>query len=269
MFEDYIGGIITINSIEPHYFAGWTGGRKRIVPGLAGYKTITANHKLTLSPECQICRLEGNPVHDDLQEAFDMCMDKITDKGFFTFQFIVDSKATIHNLYAGNYSVFKKGVNTAKSIFQIPIAHNYDVVISVVYAPFDKTLYQSHKALENAKNALKKENSIFILISACTEGIGPDKFLEPFKNYPNLDNNQLLRKNDTDYQLGYHKTGKILEALEYADLMLYSEIDELASKARFKPIKDLNAFIQERLTHPDKQILLILDGCITVPIIKD
>ncbi|MBO4278777.1 MAG: DUF2088 domain-containing protein, partial [Spirochaetales bacterium] len=61
--------VIVIGSVEPHYFAGYTGGRKGFLPGVAAYSSIEHNHKMALSPDAKTLALEGNPVHEDLMEA--------------------------------------------------------------------------------------------------------------------------------------------------------------------------------------------------------
>ena len=61
--------IVIITSVEPHYFAGYTGGRKSFLPGIASYETITQNHKLALKREACALKLEGNPVHQDMIDA--------------------------------------------------------------------------------------------------------------------------------------------------------------------------------------------------------
>ena len=63
------GSVILINSVEPHYFAGYTGGRKSLFPGLAAYETVWANHRLSMEPGSESLVLSGNPVHEDLEEA--------------------------------------------------------------------------------------------------------------------------------------------------------------------------------------------------------
>ncbi len=62
-------GVIVISSVEPHYFAGFTGGRKSFLPGVAAFQSIEKNHKLALMDEAKILELEGNPVHEDMMEA--------------------------------------------------------------------------------------------------------------------------------------------------------------------------------------------------------
>jgi nickel-dependent lactate racemase len=65
-------GIIVVGSVEPHYFAGFTGGRKFLLPALAGYKSIEMNHSLALDESSSILKLEGNPVHEDFMEALEI-----------------------------------------------------------------------------------------------------------------------------------------------------------------------------------------------------
>lgn len=275
LFDDTkYSAILTINSIEPHYFAGWTGGRKSIVPGLASYETITKTHIHALSKESQNCRLAGNPVHDDLQEGFEMFLEKIN-HNFYTFQFVLDSNGTIHELFAGDYSVFQKGVAFASKIFQVPIKTVYDLVIAVAYPPLDQDLYQSHKALENSKQAinksLKPKKSHFILISPCNKGMGPDKFLIPLKRHENLSYEKTMVEISKNYELGFHKAGKILEAEEYTHLHLFTNLDkETAAKAHFVKITDdLSNFITSIiLTENISKVLISFDACVTVPVLK-
>lgn len=274
LFEEKYTAIVTINSIEPHYFAGWTGGRKSVVPGLAGYDSITKTHIHALSKESQNCRLDGNPVHDDLQEGFDFFLKRVNKK-FYTFQFVLDSKGTIHELFAGDYSVFAKGVKYASKIFQVPVKDVFDMVIAVAYPPLDQDLYQSHKALENSKMAINKNNngkkSYFILISPCKNGIGPDQFLKPFKDYAGMSYSESIHEITNNYKLGFHKAGKILEAEEYAYLYLYSELDnETGLKAHFKKVtENLDQFINQILQEEAiKKVAVIFDACVTVPILK-
>ena len=271
LFDKKYSSILTINSIEPHYFAGWTGGRKSVVPGLAGYDSISKTHFHALSNESKNCRLKGNPVHDDLQEGFDLFLEKINNK-FYTFQFVLDSKGTIHELFAGDYSVFDKGVNFASKIFQVPVNQDYELVVAVAYPPLDQDLYQSHKALENSKQIIRKSDSSnksnFILISGCKNEIGPDQFLVPFKLYANLSYQETIKEIKEHYKLGFHKAGKILEAEQYADLYLFSELDsQKAAEAHFKSISgDLNEFISYLIeTKGITRIALVLDACVTVP----
>ncbi|MBT6338436.1 MAG: nickel-dependent lactate racemase, partial [Desulfobacula sp.] len=83
--------IIIISSVEPHYFAGYTGGRKSFLPGIAGYKTIEQNHKLALAPEAKALALDGNPVHEDMIDAI-----KTVKQEIFSIMTVLDKN---HKVY--------------------------------------------------------------------------------------------------------------------------------------------------------------------------
>ncbi|MHB1344005.1 MAG: lactate racemase domain-containing protein, partial [Thermoleophilia bacterium] len=78
--------VLLINSVEPHYFAGYTGGRKSIFPGVAGFETIQGNHKLALDPAADNLALEGNPVHEDMMEMMGM----LSEKHMYSIQMVLD-----------------------------------------------------------------------------------------------------------------------------------------------------------------------------------
>ncbi len=149
------------------------------------------------------------------------------------------------------------------------------MVIAVAYPPLDQDLYQAHKALENSKQIIKKtgskNRSIFILVSGCKNGIGPDQFLVPFKTYANLSFNETMNKIANNYKLGFHKAGKILEAEQYTELLLYSKLaKEKAAEAHFVSITgNLDEFINQKIKETGiTKIALVFDACVTVPILN-
>ena len=204
--------IITINSVEPHYFAGFTGGRKSIVPGIASYQTIEKNHSLAMCKNAIICRLEGNPVNKDFEEAVSFLTQPI-----FSIQLVQNAKNEMIDLFCGDLNEsFKNATELAKNIYQIPIKTRYDVIIAEVESPFDETFYQAHKALENSKSVLNKKG-IFILLACCKYGIGNSKFVTYLQQY--CSNSNRLSEN---YRLGLHKSYKIFQFLQKHTLWLVS-----------------------------------------------
>ena len=79
--------VLVITSVEPHYFAGYTGGRKSFFPGLAGYETVWANHKLSMEAGSELLVLRGNPVHEDLEDALTI---GIRGKQIYSIQLVLD-----------------------------------------------------------------------------------------------------------------------------------------------------------------------------------
>ena len=268
--DKHFTGILSINSVEPHYFAGWTGGRKSIVPGCAGYKTLTQNHRHALSADSQICKLEGNPIHDDLME----CLNLVLKKPCFSFQAVLDSNGTLIDLFGDDiYNVMNTSINSAKKIFQIPIPSHYPLVLLVTSAPLDQNLYQAHKAIENCKIALEPQGDL-VLIASCHDGIGPKNFLEPISIWlsEKMTYSDFFNKISKDYKLGYHKAAKIVELSLHASLWLKSLLStEEAHNALMQPITtDLQIWLNNYFnTHPNcTKMLIVYDACITVPVIQ-
>ena len=92
--------LIIITSVEPHYFAGYTGGRKSFLPGVASYRTVEANHKLAMSMDAQSLALEGNPVHEDMMDALEV----VKGKEIFSIQMVLDRHQNIYKVASGALS---------------------------------------------------------------------------------------------------------------------------------------------------------------------
>ncbi|MCK4247575.1 MAG: DUF2088 domain-containing protein, partial [Methanomicrobia archaeon] len=91
--------IVAINSVEPHYFAGFTGGRKSFIPGVAKYETIERNHKLALDEHAQILRLKGNPLHEEMVEICKMVLEQ---KDVFCMNLVLDKEGNIATIKYGD-----------------------------------------------------------------------------------------------------------------------------------------------------------------------
>ena len=263
-------GILTINSVEPHYFAGWTGGRKSIMPGCAGLKTLTQNHRHALSADSQICKLGGNPVHDDLMEGLDL----VLKKPCFSFQAILDSKGILIDLFGGDIrTVMSSAVVSAEKIFQVPIPTRYPLVLLITSPPLDQNLYQAHKAIENCKIALEPQGDL-VLVASCHDGIGPKNFLEPIAIWlsQNMTYTDFFNKISQEYKLGYHNAAKIVELSLHASLWLKSLLSsETAHSALMQPITtDLQSWLDNYFTtHPScTKMLIVYDAAITVPVVR-
>jgi lactate racemase len=258
--------VIAINSVEPHYFAGYTGGRKSFLPGIAGYETIEQNHSFALSKDSCTLKLKGNPVNEDMMESVELIKKEVN---IFSIQIVLTPKGEIYNIITGDlHDSFLKATEYANNIFCTPITKKGNIVITVAPNPMDINLYQSQKALENGKLALEK-NGVIILVSKCHNGVGPDEFLK------------LLSKSDTpekvldalkkEYKLGFHKSGKIAELATWADIYAVTDIeDKLVKKAFMEPFKNIqdaiDAAIKKIAKNGEKiRIIVMPYGGLTVP----
>ena len=253
--------LVIITSVEPHYFAGYTGGRKSFLPGVASFRTIETNHKLAMSKEAQSLVLEGNPVHEDMMDA----LEQVKGKKIFTIQMVLDRHQNIYRVASGDINkAFAQAVEWANKVFVVPIPEKADVVISVAPYPMDVDLYQSQKALDNGKWALKEGGKI-IMVSKCREGIGHATFLTQLSS--SKDPKQVLENLKSEYKLGYHKAAKMAEIAVWADIWAVTDLDpEIISSANITPFPSVEAAVKRALSeNPDARILILSDGSVTIP----
>ncbi|HTZ38992.1 MAG TPA: nickel-dependent lactate racemase [Syntrophales bacterium] len=254
--------IIPIGSIEPHYFAGYTGGRKSFMPGVASYDCITANHRLAISRAAQAMVLKGNPVAEEFDDA-----QKILEKlNIFAIMTVLDGEHRVYAAAAGDlkesfYSLLAK----ADEVFVVPIKKLADIVVTVALEPNDIDLYQSQKALDNGKTALK-DGGIIILVSACRSGIGSQAFMDLLCSETSC--KAVIEKLDREYKLGYHKAGKMAEIGVKAQMWAVTPLDKnLIRKAHMRPFDSVSAAVAEALREkgPDAKVTFIMDGGLTIP----
>ena len=124
--------IIPIGSIEPHYFAGYTGGRKCLMPGVASYDCITANHKLAISPAAQAMVLKGNPVAEEFDDA-EQILEKLN---VFAIMTVLDGEHRVYAAAAGDLKEsFYSLLPRADEVFVVPIKRKADIVVTLALRP--------------------------------------------------------------------------------------------------------------------------------------
>lgn len=254
--------VCAIGSVEPHYFAGYTGGRKAFLPGVAAFETIQQNHLLALHPNAQALCIKGNPVHEDMMDA----MGVLKDIDIFAIMTVLDSDHDICTVTAGDLSdSFYAAIDKADEVFCVNIPSKADIVISVAPYPMDIDLYQSQKALDNGKLALNKEG-ILIMVASCRTGIGEEGF---FKLMSSANCAQaVLDKIKCEYKLGYHKAAKMAEINLWAQSWAVSDLsDEQMKAVHLKPYHDLVKALEDAIVEKGKDatIIVLPFGSITVP----
>lgn len=257
--------VVVIGSVEPHYFAGYTGGRKAFVPGVASFETIEQNHKLALSPNAKALSLEGNPVNEDMMEAAGM----LNNMDVFAIMTVLDRDGDIYAITGGDLEEsFYEAVEKANEVFCVDVPEKADIVISAAFYPMDVNLYQSHKAIEAGKLALK-EGGILIMVSKCRDGIGERAFYELLAGEKSPC--AVLEKVEGAYKLGYHKACKILETSRWAQIWAVTELpDETIEAVHMKPYHNLETALREALKEKgeDAKVIVLPCGSVTVPRVK-
>jgi nickel-dependent lactate racemase len=158
--------------IEPHEFAGFTGGRKSILPGVAGIDAINHNHSIQMisHPKARMGILRGNPVHEDMMEV-------AAHVGIeFLVNVVLNRTHQIANVVTGNMeSAHLMGVNFVEQYATVDITENTDIVIASSGFPLDFDFYQSIKAAMTAETVVK-DGGVIILLAECRDGYGPQAF---------------------------------------------------------------------------------------------
>jgi len=209
---------VCLGNIEYHYFAGYSGGAKAIMPGVSTRDAIQHNHSRMVEAAAVAGRLEGNPVREDIEEAARMVgVD-------FNVNVVLDEHKEIVHAVAGDMvQAHREGCRYLDRLYGKTITARADiVVVSQGGAPKDLNLYQTQKALDSAKHAVKK-GGVIILVGSCKEGLGEEMFEEWMTSSPNA--HSMIERIQVDFQLGGHKAAAIAMVLEDAEVYLVSELD--------------------------------------------
>ena len=143
--------IILTGEVMYHLIAGYSGGRKSLAPGVAGWRTTTFNHRMIFDPRCASGILDGNPAHEDLLEA---C--RMADPDFLV-NVVLTPDGRLARVVAGHFEkAHREGCRVVDDVLSAEVGEPYDVLIASAGGyPLDIDLRQAHKGLENACRALK------------------------------------------------------------------------------------------------------------------
>ena len=248
--SDYI---ITINSVEPHYFAGFTGGIKSLIPGLASRKTIEKNHSLAIKPESCILKRVNNPLFEDLWEGGKLLksLQKIQ-----SIQLVNHNEQIFHMSVGTLQNAFNQAKKQSFKIYGTHLNKKVDHIISFVANPLNETLYQSQKAMENTKNILK-DNGTFTLIAKCDRGIGNPLFFNRMKSLQTPD--KIIESiSYENYRFGDHKAYYWAKLAKRARLFYIGDISgSEASEAFMEKINFNQLFTKIENWIGKKQSILI------------
>jgi nickel-dependent lactate racemase len=210
--------IILTGEIIFHKIAGYSGGRKSLVPGVAGNRTTTFNHRMVLDPRCQAGVLEGNPSHEDLLEGCRMVGPD------FMVNVVLSPRGELLYVAAGDFEeAHREGCRAADRLLRTRLESPYDVVVaSAGGAPLDIDLRQAHKGMENACAALRPGGSLFYY-AACGDGCGSAMFERYLRTYAGeAEMEQALRAN---FVVGGHKALWLARLGRLYDVHLVTGLD--------------------------------------------
>jgi nickel-dependent lactate racemase len=257
--------VLVINSVEPHYFAGYTGGRKSLFPGLAGYDTVWANHRLSMEAGSETLVLAGNPVHEDLEEAMAV---GVAGKMVFSIQLVLDKDHHIGFAAAGALEdTFRRAVAVAEKQFVLDIERRYEVVVAVAPHPMDCNLYQTNKAIQSGALAVA-DGGVLIVVSECPFGLGENQTLFDMLAAAGSPAEAIARANLEEYRLGVQQATRIASILQRAEIWAVTSLKDEDVRAMFMvPFADVQAAVDAALLKqgPDAKVLFLQEASITVP----
>ncbi len=253
---------ICLGNIEYHYFAGYSGGAKAIMPGVSTREAIQANHSRMTEPEAATGRITGNPVRQDIEDA--IAFQPID----FIVNVILDEHKVIRACVAGHYqAAHRKGCAILDQIYGIKIAKKADIVIvSSGGFPKDINLYQAQKALDNASHAIRQGGAILWLASA-KEGLGEKHFENWMLSHEHP--SDMITHIQQEFILGGHKAAAIAMVMEQAEIILVSELEpDFVRKIHLQPATDAQSALDQLIEKygGNAQVLAMPFGGSTLPI---
>ena len=209
---------ICLGNIEYHYFAGYSGGAKAIMPGASTRDAIQSNHSMMVRPEACAGALDTNPLRMDIEEAGEICgID-------FILNVVLSEHKEIIRAVAGHpIQAHRAGCVFLDTLYLKELPRGADIVlVSQGGAPKDLNLYQTQKALDNARHAVNP-GGVIVLIGSCKEGLGEKVFEEWMTKSESPQ--AMIERIGRDFQLGGHKAAAIAMTLEKADIYLVSDLE--------------------------------------------
>jgi len=257
---------ILLGDIEYHYFAGYGGTRKSILPGLASKNTIQNNHSMIFEKNSNAGVLKGNPVHEEMNEAmhFAGCD--------FALNVVLNSSHNIVGAWAGRpESVMDAGVKLVDEMHKRQVEKKADIiVVSADGYPHDIDLYQSIKALHNSIHVLK-EKGVVIFVAECREGHGSQMYVDWLKNHKNSKEVEAaLKKN---FIMGAHKAYYHLAAIEKYPVIFVSTMNknDVEDIFKFKHAQNLDEALKKGfgIAGKDAKVLVVPHGTTTLLVNKN
>jgi nickel-dependent lactate racemase len=161
--------------VEPHLFAGYSGGAKGVMPGVAGDEIVMSNHGAgnLAHPRATWCTSDGNPVFEEMRELTALCPPD------FLLNITLDSERNLTGVFAGDWAAaHDAAIGAAARQYKTPIPSPFDVVVVTNMGfPADTTLYQSVKGMSVAAEAVREGGAI-ILVAGCEEGLGGPEYVD-------------------------------------------------------------------------------------------
>ena len=257
--------VICMGNIEYHYFAGYSGGAKAIMPGVSTAAAIQANHSKMVEETSAAGRIEGNNLRADIDEIPNFL------KIDFIVNVVLDETKKIICAVAGDViAAHREGCKFLDGIYKVQIKKKADIVIvSPGGYPKDINLYQAQKALDNSKHAVR-DGGVVILAASCREGLGEEVFERWMTQAKSPD--EMVKKIQEHFELGGHKAAAIGMVMGRADVYLVSDMDEgFVRSLFFTPFRSVQAAFDAAMSKMGEaaEVICMPYGGSTLPVAEE
>lgn len=266
--------LIATGIVEPHQYAGYSGGRKTVAVGAAGEALIAHTHGPAFvdHPGTRLGQIEGNPFHEAVSEAARRANLR------FILNVVLDDDKRILRVTAGDPELaFHDLVEFAKSVYEVPISQQYDIAIGGVGFPKDANLYQASRApsyLFFAPTPVVRPGGYFIIPARCEEGagagVGEQRFLAAMRDAPDI---QFIlddaRKNG--YPPGQQRAFVMAKMLEQSNVVIVgSECPDLVAACKMIPAATMEEALELAASKlgPACDVLIVPHAMLTLPVLQ-
>ncbi|MFO8133473.1 MAG: nickel-dependent lactate racemase [Thermoplasmatota archaeon] len=255
---------ILLGDVEIHYFAGYGGGRKSILPGMCSYETIQDNYTTNFfDVNARPGILDGNPMYENMTEAARLVSPD------FCLNVVQNARHQLVGAYAGDFDmVLRRGAALVDRMFKVEVPGEADVVVTAADgAPHDVNLYQAYKAIHLALNVVKPGGAI-VLAAQCSDGHGSQPYHDWMARYETKE--EMQQELSREFVPGGHKAYYHVKALEKADFYIVSDMDHdmLREVFRMRVYDDVNEALEQALADQggDASVLVMPRGTTTLPV---
>ncbi|MGD2145139.1 MAG: nickel-dependent lactate racemase [Anaerolineae bacterium] len=265
--------LLATGLVEPHQYAGYSGGRKTVAVGAAGEALIAHTHGPAFvdHPGTRLGRIEGNPFHEAVTEAARRAgLD-------FILNVVLDDEKRVVHVGAGNpVETHAQLVEFARSIYEVPIPHQYDVAVGGVGFPKDANLYQASRAasyLFFAPTPIVRPGGYLIVPARCEEGagegVGEQRFFEAMRDAPDVEA-VLCDAREHGYPPGQQRAFVMAKVLEEARVVIVgSQCSDAVSACKMTPaesVEEALALAAEELGE-ELDVLVVPHALLTLPVV--
>jgi lactate racemase len=267
--------VIATGIVEPHQYAGYSGGRKTLAVGAAGEALIAHTHGPAFvdHPGTRLGQIEGNPFHEAVTEAARRAGLQ------FILNVVLDDDKRVLRVSAGDpEAAFQDLVAFARTVYEVPIPHRYDIAIGGAGFPKDSNLYQASRApsyLFFAPTCVVRSGGYFIIPARCEEGagsgIGEQRFLAAMRDLPDVQS-ILADARKNGYPPGQQRAFVIAKVLEESHIIIVgSECPDVVKACKMIPAATMDEALQIAAADIGEtcDVLIVPHALLTLPVVRE